>query len=85
MVVIDTISRLIPGVLAEDSTKEESFSDGMLEYPQYPRPYEFHGVKVPDVLISGHHANIDRWREEQALEMTERLRPDLLAEDGKSE
>jgi tRNA (guanine37-N1)-methyltransferase len=49
-----------------------------LEYPQYTRPYEFHGVKVPDVLIPGHHANIDRWRDEQAREMTERLRPDLL-------
>ena len=55
MVVIDTVSRLIPGVLADDSTKEESFSDGMLEYPQYTRPIEFMGKKVPDVLVSGHH------------------------------
>ena len=60
MVIMDAVSRLIPGVLAEDSTKEESFSDGMLEYPQYTRPYEFMGKTVPDVLISGHHANIEK-------------------------
>ena len=56
----------------------ESLSDGLLEYPQYTRPYEFHGVKVPDVLISGHHANIDRWRAEKAAELTAKMRPDLL-------
>ena len=70
---------MVDGVLSDaECYEKESISSGLLEYPQYTRPYEFHGVKVPDVLISGHHANIDRWREEQAVEMTERLRPDLL-------
>ena len=78
MVVIDTVSRLIPGVLAEDSTKEESFSNGLLEYPQYTRPVEFMGKKVPEILLSGHHANIDKWREESARKLTEENRPDLL-------
>ena len=78
-ILIDCVARLVDGVLSDAECHEkESISSGLLEYPQYTRPYEFHGVKVPDVLISGHHANIDRWREEQALEMTERLRPDLL-------
>ena len=85
-ILTDCVARLVDGVLSDaECYEKESISSGLLEYPQYTRPYEFHGVKVPDVLISGHHANIDRWREEQALEMTERLRPDLLAEDGKSE
>lgn len=78
MVVIDTVSRLIPGVLAEDSTKEESFSDGLLEYPQYTRPIEFMGKRVPDVLVSGHHANIKKWRTEESYKRTLRKRPDLL-------
>jgi tRNA (guanine37-N1)-methyltransferase len=78
-ILTDCVARLVDGVLSDAECHEkESISSGLLEYPQYTRPYEFHGVKVPDVLISGHHANIDRWREEQALEMTERLRPDLL-------
>ena len=80
-ILTDCVSRMIKGVLSdEECFQKESHSDGLLEYPQYTRPYEFHGVKVPDVLISGHHANIDRWRDEQALEMTQRLRPDLLAD-----
>ena len=78
-ILTDCVSRLIDGVLSDaECYEKESISSGLLEYPQYTRPYEFHGVKVPDVLISGHHANIDRWREEQALEMTKQLRPDLL-------
>ena len=84
MVVIDTVSRLIPGVLADDSTKEESFSDGMLEYPQYTRPIEFMGKKVPDVLVSGHHANIAKWRKEESYKRTLRKRPDLLNKRGEN-
>jgi len=82
MVVIDTISRLIPGVLAEDSIKEESFSNGMLEYPQYTRPVEFMGKKVPEVLLSGHHANIKKWREEESYKRTLEKRPELLSKRG---
>jgi len=82
MVVIDTVSRLIPGVLAEDSTKEESFSNGMLEYPQYTRPVEFMGKKVPDVLLSGHHANIKKWREEESYKRTLKKRPELISKRG---
>ena len=84
MVVIDTVSRLIPGVLADDSTKEESFSDGMLEYPQYTRPIEFMGKKVPDVLVSGHHANIAKWRKEESYKRTLKKRPDLLNKRGEN-
>lgn len=84
MVIMDAVSRLIPGVLAEDSTKEESFSDGMLEYPQYTRPYEFMGKTVPDVLISGHHANIEKWRKEESYKRTLKKRPDLLNKRGEN-
>ena len=78
-ILTDCVARLIDGVLSDaECYEKESISSGMLEYPQYTRPYEFHGVKVPDVLISGHHANIDAWRDEQAKELTEKLRPDLL-------
>jgi len=84
MVVIDTVSRLVPGVLAEDSTKEESFSEGMLEYPQYTRPVEFMGKKVPEVLLSGHHANIKKWREEESYKRTLKKRPDLLSKRGEN-
>ena len=78
-ILTDCVARLIDGVLSDaECYEKESISSGLLEYPQYTRPYEYHGVKVPDVLISGHHANIDRWREEQALDLTEKLRPDLL-------
>ena len=81
-ILVDAVARLVPGVLAApECYEEESISCGMLEYPQYTRPYEFHGRKVPDVLISGHHANIDKWRRETALEMTKELRPDLLEKD----
>lgn len=79
MVVIDAMSRYIDGVLgSSDSLNEESFSSGLLEYPQYTRPADFRGRKVPEVLLSGHHANIEKWRHEQSLEITERMRPDLL-------
>ncbi len=82
MVVMDTISRLVPGVLHNDtSASEESFSNNLLEYPQYTRPEEFMGKKVPDVLLSGHHANIEKWRKEQSIERTKLKRPDLLSED----
>ncbi len=78
-ILTDCVARLVDGVLSDaECYEKESISSGLLEYPQYTRPYEFHGVKVPDVLISGHHANIDRWRDEQAMELTKKLRPDLL-------
>ena len=77
--ITDCVARLVDGVLSDPECHEkESISSGLLEYPQYTRPYEFHGVCVPDVLISGNHANIDRWREERAMEKTLQRRPDLL-------
>ncbi len=81
MVMIDCISRLVPGVLHNDVSAEfESFQDNLLEYPQYTRPAEFEGVKVPDILLSGDHAKVDRWRREQSLKRTLERRPDLLEE-----
>ncbi|HHW30527.1 MAG TPA: tRNA (guanosine(37)-N1)-methyltransferase TrmD [Clostridiaceae bacterium] len=78
MVVIDAVSRLIPGVLSnKESHLDESIYSGLLEYPQYTRPYEFLNRKVPDVLLSGHHANIEKWRKEQSLKRTYEKRPDL--------
>ena len=77
MVMIDCISRFVPGVLSNaESAMTESFSDGLLEYPQYTRPEEWHGKKVPEILLSGHHANVEKWRLEQSLEKTKRIRPD---------
>ena len=78
MVLIDSLSRYVEGVLSESSTNEESFSQGLLEYPQYTRPETFEGVKVPEILLSGHHENIKKWREEKSLENTKLKRPDLL-------
>ena len=79
MAICDSIIRLIPGVLEkEEATKFESFEDNLLEYPQYTRPAEFEGVKVPDILISGHHKQVEEWRKEKALEKTRNIRPDLL-------
>lgn len=81
--VIDSILRLKPGVLGkEESFMDESFSDGLLEYPQYTRPEIFLGKKVPDVLLSGHHKNIKKWREQVSLEITKNKRPDLLKKEG---
>ena len=79
MVVIDAVTRLLPGVLGDDaSSTDESFSHGLLEYPHYTRPAEFRGMKVPEVLLSGHHAEIERWRHDQARRRTMERRPDLL-------
>ena len=80
-VVIDAIVRLLPGVLGHgQSASDDSHSTGLLEFPQYTRPVEFRGWRVPDILLSGHHAEIAKWRRAQALEKTARVRPDLLAE-----
>ena len=78
MVLIDAVSRYNSGVIAEESREEESFANGLLEYPQYTRPEVFEGERVPEVLLSGHHANIEKWRREKALEITAKKRPDLL-------
>ena len=79
MVMIDAISRLIPGVLHNDVSAEfESFQDNLLEYPQYTGPEEWHGKKVPEILLSGHHANVEKWRREQSIIRTAQRRPDLL-------
>lgn len=81
MVMVDCISRLVPGVLNNaESSVDESFSDGLLEYPQYSRPEVWHDKKVPEVLLSGHHANIAKWRHEKALEITQKYRPDMYEE-----
>jgi tRNA (guanine37-N1)-methyltransferase len=80
MVVIDAVTRLLPGALgAEDGAQLESFEDGLLEYPQYTRPAELGGAKIPDVLLSGHHEQVRRWRRKESLRLTRALRPDLLA------
>ncbi|MBE6576638.1 MAG: tRNA (guanosine(37)-N1)-methyltransferase TrmD [Ruminococcaceae bacterium] len=78
-ILVDCVARLVDGVLAApECYLDESITGGLLEYPQYTRPYEFHGVKVPDVLISGHHENIEKWRKERSIELTKERRPDLL-------
>lgn len=83
MVVIDAVSRLVPGVLNNEVSAEfETFHDNLLEYPQYTRPEKFMGKRVPDVLLSGHHKNIETWRREQSIKRTEERRPDLLACTG---
>jgi len=79
MVIVDAVSRLIPGVLSEGSTDEESHSNALLEYPQYTRPAEFRGSRVPDILLSGHHEQVARWRRKQSLKITRQRRPDLFA------
>ena len=78
MVLIDSVSRYIDGVLANDSVSEESFANGLLEYPQYTRPEEFLGIKVPEVLQSAHHENIKKWRRKEAIKVTYIKRPELL-------
>jgi len=79
MVLTDCVARFIPGVLGSaESPEEESFSDGLLEYPQYTRPRELHGMEVPEILLSGDHAKIKAWRRQESLRATKRFRPDLL-------
>ncbi len=79
MVLCDVVTRFVPGVLGCDaSSEDESFSDGLLEYPQYTRPQTYEGLSVPEVLLSGHHENIEKWRREKSLEITKQNRPDLL-------
>ncbi len=78
MVIIDSLSRFVDGVLSKESLNEESFSNGLLEYPQYTRPQIFEGLKVPEVLLSGNHAEIAKWRKEMAEQKTKRVRPDLF-------
>ena len=78
MVLIDSVSRYVEGVIKQDSIQEESFSNGLLEYPQYTRPEIFQGKAVPEILLSGHHENIEKWRKERSLEITKKKRPDLL-------
>ena len=79
-ILADAVGRLVPGVLSDaECFEKESFEDGLLEYPQYTRPPVFHGMEVPEVLLSGHHANIEKWRREQAVEITKKNRPDLAA------
>ncbi len=82
MVIIDAVVRLLAGALGdEDSAKDDSFSEGLLEYPHYTRPEVFRGMKVPDILLSGDHAKIAQWRRQQSLERTKKWRPDLLKDD----
>lgn len=86
MVMIDVVTRLLPGALGKDeSSYEESFSTNCLEYPHYTRPAVFRGMKVPDVLLSGHHARIAQWRSEQSVSKTAAVRPDLLEKSGEQE
>ena len=83
MVVTDAVTRLIGGVITKESLDDESFNDNLLDYPTYTRPYEFKGLKVPDVLISGHHENINKWRFEERVRRTEERRPDIINKDNK--
>lgn len=77
--MIDSISRMVPGVLSnQESGETETFAGNLLEYPQYSRPEEWRGRKVPEVLLSGHHANVEKWRREQSILRTWKMRPDLL-------
>ncbi|MBQ4098173.1 MAG: tRNA (guanosine(37)-N1)-methyltransferase TrmD [Clostridia bacterium] len=78
MAVVDAVSRYVDGVINGESLSQESFSNGMLEYPHYTKPQEFMGLRVPDVLLSGHHKNIDDWRAEKSKELTKSRRPDLM-------
>ena len=79
MLIVDAVTRLLPGALGDDaSSADESFSHGLLEYPHYTRPAEFRGMKVPEILLNGHHAEIEKWRKEQSKSRTQKRRPDLL-------
>ena len=83
MAVVDAVARYVDGVIKGESLEQESFSSGLLEYPHYTRPQEFKGLKVPEVLVSGNHAKINAWREQKALEITRKNRPDLLEKKGR--
>ena len=83
MVITDAIVRLIPHVISDGSLATESFNDNLLDYPNYTKPADFRGLKVPEVLLSGHHANIEKYRQEQRLKITKEKRPDLLAKEDK--
>ena len=83
MAVVDAVARYVDGVINGESLSEESFSNGLLEYPQYTRPQEFMGLKVPEVLTSGHHGNVEKWRRERSIEITKKNRPDLLERGDK--
>jgi tRNA (guanine37-N1)-methyltransferase len=85
MVVVDAVTRLVGGVISDDSLEEESFNGGLLEYPHYTRPEVFRGMRVPDVLLSGHHEKIRRWRREKSLEKTMKYRPELLCSGAAEE
>lgn len=85
MVLVDCLSRFIPGVLgSEESAEDESHANGLLEYPQYTRPASFRGLDVPEILLNGHHANIQKWRHKEAMEKTRKVRPCLLGTFGKN-
>lgn len=84
MVIVDSLSRFVEGVISKESLESESFSNGLLEYPQYTRPQEFMGLKVPEVLVSGNHGEVDKWRKQQSLERTKTLRSDLLNNEDKN-
>ena len=85
MVLVDCLSRFIPGVLgSEESAEDESHANGLLEYPQYTRPASFRGLDVPEILLNGHHANIQKWRHKEAMEKTRKVRPCLLGNFGKN-
>lgn len=81
MAICDSVIRLLDGVIEDESSKQESFNDNLLDYPVYTRPANFRGMKVPEVLLSGHHANIQAWRQEQQVKRTQERRPDLLERD----
>ncbi|MDR3199882.1 MAG: tRNA (guanosine(37)-N1)-methyltransferase TrmD [Spirochaetales bacterium] len=83
MVIVDAVYRLLDGVITQESLEEESFSGGLLEYPQYTRPEVFRGIQVPEILLSGHHANIQKWRQQQSILKTQKNRPELL--EGRKE
>lgn len=84
MVITDSVTRLLPGVINEQSSQQESFNNDLLDYPVYTRPADFRGLKVPEVLLSGHHANIEKYRQEESLKRTKERRPDLLKKKEKS-
>ncbi len=80
MVVTDSVVRLLDGVIKEESAETESFNNGLLDYPVYTKPVNFRGMKVPDVLLSGHHENINKWRNDEKIKRTKARRPDILEE-----